>query len=251
MQNVVPPRVRSFARLFWAKLSFSIFKSRIVHHRYGSYHLTMEIIDPKGALWFDRDCNELPDLGFLSQHRLQPGAKVLNIGAGQGLLTMLLAKTVAPGGFVWAIEPDLRQANAARRNLQLNGIANCEVIGDAVPNPQFSEYIEGDELVAAVESSGKSIGDPDVVTIDADGSECAVLEALREPLRKCIPDCFIEVHSVGSMGQILSFFPSDRYRRFVRELRAAGFREVKTSTDLPCERFVLIALAQNSATALK
>lgn len=245
VRSILPPRLRALPRILWVKFSYSIFKSRIVHHRYGSYQLTMEIIDAQGALWFDRDVNELPDLGFLSQHRLRPGAKVLNIGAGQGLLTMLLAKMVAPGGFVWAIEPDPRQANAARRNLQLNAIANCEVIGNVAGNLGSSECTPRSELVAALQSASVSRGDHDVVTIDADGHECAVLEALRGPLRQCSPDWFIEVQPGGSVGQLLSFFPSERYRRFIRELRAAGFREVQTSADLPRERFVLIAIAHD------
>src|SRR5580698_3297117 len=114
-RGILPARVRSYPRLLWAKFSYLTFKSRIICHRYGAYQLTMEVIDAESARWFDRDLDELPDLGFLSQHRLIPGAKVFNIGANQGLLAMLLAKVVAPGGFVWAIEPNIRKANAARR----------------------------------------------------------------------------------------------------------------------------------------
>ncbi len=39
-----------------------------------------------------------------------------------------MAKAVGPNGFVYAIEPNEHNAQAARRNLQLNGIANCVVL---------------------------------------------------------------------------------------------------------------------------
>ena len=260
-------RVRSYPRLLWVKFSYSTFKSRIIRHRYGAHELTMEIIDAESALGFDRDFDELPDLGLLSQHRLLPGAKVLNVGANQGLLAMLLAKVVAPTGFVWAIEPSIRKANAARRNLQLNGISNCEVINAAVVNfdgrttmneatnapVSPSRWAAGGKPLAGVtiDSLGRDLGGPDVVTIDVEGFECAVLEGARETLRAHVPDWFVEVHAGcglekrgGSLEKLLSFFPGDTYQVVVREMRAAGFREVQLTADLTGQHFVLVALAR-------
>jgi FkbM family methyltransferase len=271
-RRILPARVRSYPRLLWAKFADLNFKSRVVRHRYGAHQLTMEVIDTESARTFDRDFDELPDLGFLSQHRLFPGAKVLNIGANQGLLAMLMAKMVAPTGFVWAIEPNIRKANAARRNLQLNGIGNCEVIDAAVaifdgrtPKNQFrnasvspSRWEAGGKPVAEVtiDSLAGSLGGPDIITIDVEGFECGVLEGARETLRAHVPDCFVEVHAGvglekrgGSLEEILSFFPAGAYRLVVREMRAAGFREVQLTADLPSQHFVLVALARTHLAA--
>ena len=118
-RSILPARVRSLPRLLWAKFSYLTFKSHIIRHRYGAYQL-MEVIDAESARWFDRDLDELPDLGFLSQHRLIPGAKVLNIGANQGLLAMLLAKVVEPSGSLWP--SSLTSAKPTRRAATSNSM---------------------------------------------------------------------------------------------------------------------------------
>lgn len=73
---------------------------------------------------------------------LRGGEKLLEIGAGYGFQTALLARLVAPGGFVWSVErfPDL--AEAARRNLAREAIANAEVeVGDGtVGAPEHAPY---------------------------------------------------------------------------------------------------------------
>jgi FkbM family methyltransferase len=268
-RSILPARVRSFPRLLWAKFSYLTFKSHIIRHRYGAYQLTMEVIDAESARWFDRDLDELPDLGFLSQHRLIPGAKVLNIGANQGLLAMLLAKVVEPSGFVWAVEPNIRKANAARRNLQLNGISNCEVINAAAANFDGRTPLNQSENASVspsrwaargtpaltMDSLVRKLGRPDIVTVDVEGFECAILEGARETLSAHVPDCFVEVHANGglekrggSLEKLLSFFPGDAYQLVVREVRAAGFREIQSIADLPRQHFILVALARAHLT---
>lgn len=60
-----------------------------------------------------------------------PGHKVLEIGAGSGYLTALLAVIVGPQGMVWSIEyePDLK--DFAQNNLERYNFANIELlVGD-------------------------------------------------------------------------------------------------------------------------
>ena len=57
-----------------------------------------------GAGWYDHDWPELPEIALLKQHGLRPGARVFDIGAHQGVVALMLSKTVGPEGFVLAVE---------------------------------------------------------------------------------------------------------------------------------------------------
>jgi protein-L-isoaspartate(D-aspartate) O-methyltransferase len=52
---------------------------------------------------------------------LSPGEKVLEVGAGSGYLACLMARLVAPGGTVDAVEFDPRLARFARENVRSHG----------------------------------------------------------------------------------------------------------------------------------
>jgi len=102
--------------LLWAKVSYATFKSRIIHHRYSAHQLTLEIIDAESAAV------------IAALTSFQTLASSRNIASFAGARVSQYWRK--PGTI--AIEPNIRKANAARRNLQLNGISNCEVVNAAV-----------------------------------------------------------------------------------------------------------------------
>ena len=59
------------------------------------------------------------DARFLRAH-VRPGMNVVDIGANQGLYSLLLARLAGPGGNVWAFEPDGRLYAALEENVALN-----------------------------------------------------------------------------------------------------------------------------------
>ena len=68
--------------------------------------------------WMGRE-----DRAFL-RTRVRPGMRVADIGANQGIYTLLLARLVGAGGSVRAFEPDDVLFAALSRNLAVNGAAN-------------------------------------------------------------------------------------------------------------------------------
>src|SRR5215211_6728499 len=100
------------------------FERRVVRHRYHGRDLWMQLADPVGESWYDLDYPEVPEIAFLAEHRLRPGAVVFDIGAHQGLYAALLAAEVAPDGRVVAVEANEFNADVAVTNMHLNGIEN-------------------------------------------------------------------------------------------------------------------------------
>lgn len=264
VRKVLPTRAWSVLRFQWARFSFGMFKRRIVRHRYGQDELYMELIDFDGAQWYDCDWIDLPEITLLRRHRLVPGSKVFDAGGNQCMQAMVMAKAVGPDGFVWAIEPNQRNAQAARRNLDLNSITNCRVLeaavasrsGEIVVNQSMNGQVSVDGIggrrvkAVSIDDLTRELGPPDVVYIDIEGFECAALEGARETLRDFVPDCFVEVHCGigleklgGSVSKVVSLFPRELYQLLWSNAQDDVFREVKLD-DLPKKRFFLVALAR-------
>jgi FkbM family methyltransferase len=268
-RELLPSGVWAIVRLLWARFSFGMFKRRIVRHRYDQHEFCFELIDFDGARWYDHDHEEFPEIALLGQHKLTAGARVFNAGANQCLQAMVMAKQVGPGGFVWGIEPNEHNARAARRNLELNGITNCRVIDAAVSdspgqimmNRSMNGQISLDKgdfgrrpvRAVSIDLLTGELGPPDVLYIDVEGFECAVLEGAQETLARYAPDCFVEVHSGygleklgGSVAKIISFFPSAAYRVLYGNGRDNVFQELDNNVTLPTGRFFLLALARRN-----
>jgi protein-L-isoaspartate(D-aspartate) O-methyltransferase len=79
---------------------------------------------------------------MLEALELSGGERVLEIGAGYGFQTALLARLVEPGGVVRSVERLADLADAAKRNLARQRIANAEVeTGDgSLGLPEHAPY---------------------------------------------------------------------------------------------------------------
>ncbi len=140
---------------------------------------------------------------------LRPGDRVWDIGAHKGFVTMAAARTVGPGGSVTAFEPSSINLWFLRRHVAWNRLGNVTVVpvalsdhnGQALFGGKGSSIAfklgTGDETVelrtiaSLIEADG--LAPPDVMKIDVEGSEAAVLRGAGEHLTgaKLI---FISVH---------------------------------------------------------
>jgi FkbM family methyltransferase len=149
-----------------------------------------------------------------------PGDTVYDIGANIGYVSLSLAKRVGSEGHVIAFEPVPENAEAFRRNIELNDVKNIRLFefaasdrpGRAVirllsnnstaslvwhnDNPAAKQVpiqaISIDDLVEAGE-----IPHPKFVKIDVEGAEASVLQGMYRTLTASMPVVFVECSEIG------------------------------------------------------
>jgi FkbM family methyltransferase len=141
--------------------------------------------------------------------KVKAGAVCLDVGAAEGVFTVLMSKLAGPTGQVFAFEPSAR-GERIQENLELNkqySKSKVEIIhafagrSDApVESADGIPTVGIDQLLAA-----RGIKHLDVVKIDVDGGELNVLEGLRSSLMQHHPHLTVEVHSPELLEGVLKF----------------------------------------------
>jgi FkbM family methyltransferase len=177
--------------------------------------------------------------------RLRPGMCVLDIGAHEGLYTLLAARLVSPGGTVHAFEPSPRERARLLENIALNQLANVQVheaaVGDAagtaVLHVAGADYAGHNTmgafgfatttLEAAVEvevvsldrfASEHALPRVDLMKIDVEGSETSVLRGARTLIRTHRPVILVEAQDAtlgpagSSVGELVGILQAEGYR---------------------------------------
>lgn len=142
---------------------------------------------------------------------VRPGMVCFDIGANVGFYTLLFSELTGPEGSVVAFEPVPRNRDLLRRHVAINGCGNVVVqelaLADVDSTARFDQThstSEGhlsetgtisvkcariDSLVAA-----RQIAPPDVMKIDVEGAEVAVLSGAAEVLARNKPLIFLATH---------------------------------------------------------
>lgn len=237
------------------------YRPKLVEHCYSGVRLKVQLADPLAQGWYDHDWDALPELDLLRQSRLQGGATVFDIGAHQGVVAMILASIVGAGGRVVAVEALAHNARLARRNAEVNGLANihveCAAISDRpgeLPvsldlNARVGRHDATITTVAVpaitIDELSQRHGRPDVLLVDVEGFECRALRGAAKTLEHR-PDCCVEVHvgcgleeAGGSVAELFEILPVD-YRFFAWTEHVAVIRPVHDPARCPAERFFLI-----------
>jgi FkbM family methyltransferase len=133
------------------------------------------------------------------QALIRPGDCVWDVGAHKGFMTLAASQIVGPRGTVVSVEPSERNRWFLHKHLAWNGIENVEVVPAALSGKPGRRAFggtgdslaytlgRGTERVAVrripdvVENQG--VPRPDVMKIDAEGQEAAILDAAGDALR--------------------------------------------------------------------
>lgn len=133
------------------------------------------------------------------QALVHPGDCVWDIGAHKGFMTLATSRMVGPEGTVVAVEPSQTNRWFLEKHLEWNGITNVEVIGAALSGKpgrrafggtgdslaytlgQGTDRVPVRRIPDIVEEQG--IPWPDVMKIDAEGQEAAILDSAGDALR--------------------------------------------------------------------
>ena len=244
------------------------FPVRVVSHRYGDFTLTVCIADELGRMWYDIDWPDFPELQFLAEHRLRPGATVFDLGAHQGVVALAVNQFVQPGGSVIAVEANPFNAGLVDVNCRLNSVDAIEVVSAAVAersgelrfgrggNGQITESNGGRRTVVVpaytVDDLAEQRMAPDVVILDVEGYEARVLAGAPRTLQRPV-DWYVEIHSGcglqdfgGSVDELLTYFPAGRFDRYLsnEEDRQPRIFSDELLDRIRAERFYLTAIAR-------
>ncbi len=191
---------------------------------------------------------------------------MFDLGAHQGVVALLLANLVSPGGRVIALEADRHNATMAERNRVLNGAANVEIVHAAAAqttgtvlftgglNGQVERGAQrwgaswGKTEVAAVslDDLAERHGSPDVVLVDVEGYEDRVLAGATTTIAAGWTTFLVEVHVGCGLAvppaRVAGFFDS----RYDVEVAAdgsalSGFEAYEPSSPILHGRFFLAA----------
>ena len=160
--------------------------------------------------------NELPVQRALVSV-LRPGDVVLDVGANVGFLTVIMARLVGSAGHVYAFEPVPANAALIRRNARRNGFRHVTVLEQAVAAqagraelvlaaysggaalasadrpPDAVDSIDVEVVTVDIAVADGRVRSPQLVKIDVEGAELAVLEGMTRTIGDARPIVLCEV----------------------------------------------------------
>lgn len=193
-----------------------------------------------------------PAMSALFGSLLARGYVVVDIGANIGFYTLLAADIVGEHGKVIAFEPVPRNVELLRKSVEVNGYKNVTVVPKALSNRHGETRflvndqnratgriaIEGDddssiqvEITTLDEYFGQHGTVVDLMKIDAEGAEPAILEGARALLARS-PDLIILTEYNPKLIRAFGRQPT----AYLRELSSLGFELLCLSEDQERER---------------
>ncbi len=162
---------------------------------------------------------------------VEPGAVVFDVGANAGYYTILASRLAGPEGRVVAFEPLERNLAYLRRHVEMNQADNVTVLASACSDVSGTATFEIGENIAMgrlsdVAPSGASVTVPtvtldeiaerlelvpDVIKIDVEGAEMAVLRGAAGIFERGKPTVFLSTHSDELRTECLAWLEARGY----------------------------------------
>ncbi len=147
-----------------------------------------------------------PDITRLLYTLVEPGMRVVDVGANMGYFSLLLADRVGANGFLWAFEPEPRNFQLLEWNLDVNGFTprskalrmaafdrraqvrlwqNPVNLGGHSVLTDTSPDVPGEILTVDAAPLDDCVDAPiDVMKIDAEGSEPLIWDGMRRIIER-------------------------------------------------------------------
>jgi len=202
----------------------------------------------KGAtLHVDLSCEKYYWLGTHEERvqeilarEVRAGSVVYDIGAHAGFFSLLSSRLAGADGRVLAFEPRAENIERLRRNIAANSAGNVEVVPAAASDrageapfvmhaSTLEGYLAADGEISAARVRTETIDalvaggmtPPDLMKIDVEGAEAAVIRGAARTIDAYRPLMLIEVHSVEAGRGVAAALPC----RYV-------FRDIATGNEV-------------------
>ena len=154
---------------------------------------------------------------------VRPGMTAVDCGAHHGVVSLWLARRVGTGGRVHSFEPDPTSRAKLEENVRLNGLENVTVHAAAVSSSagrlkfiaQASATSHLGDGPGAVEvdvvTLDEAVGRADVVKLDVEGNEAAVLRGSSRLVAEARPTWLIETHGEDEAADCRKILETAKY----------------------------------------
>jgi FkbM family methyltransferase len=139
------------------------------------------------------------------------GMKIFDVGANAGFYTLAFSRLAGTTGRVWAFEPLPENVRNLRRHIELNALQNVTVVEAAVAEKSGVAGFEAaaDNSVGHLSErsafrvrtvsideicADPATGMPDLIKLDVEGAEGAVLAGARQTLARSHPIVLLATH---------------------------------------------------------
>lgn len=157
---------------------------------------------------------------------VKPGMRVFDVGANAGFYTLAFSRLVGPSGQVWAFEPLPENLVNLRRHIELNDLRNVTVVDAAVfdmsgtarfmtaPSNSVGRLVtQGGIEVKTVKLDDfcSNINSPDLIKLDVEGAEGAVLAGAQKVLAQYSPTVLLATHGREAERQSVRILSANGY----------------------------------------
>jgi FkbM family methyltransferase len=155
------------------------------------------------------------DKQLVIERFVRPGMTIYDVGAQAGFYTIFFSRFVGESGRVFAFEPCPYEARFLLDHVRMNRLANVRVIQVAVPGHtgligmstdrgtcqnQICNDPDPPLRVPSIDLDSSGLPVPDLIKMDVEGAESAVLRGARRMLREARPVVFVALHSDEQRG---------------------------------------------------
>lgn len=215
-----------FSTLRLARVIFrNVDRGTVLNRKFGNarIHLDVSRSNAQQLLWLTgkQFVQELPILSRL----VRPGFTIVDVGANIGYYALIFAELIQREGSILCFEPDDANRLELRRNIEDNGLASLveirsAAVGDFDGRTDFEPGLNGQVVCGGSRSveicrlDSLRLSKVDLLKIDVEGFEGAVLKGGEETISRFQPAIFLELHPRLSTnhthGEIISWL-TDHY----------------------------------------
>lgn len=168
---------------------------------------------------------------------LQPGNRVIDVGANHGVYSLAMAKVVGPQGAVWSFEPSTATANLLERSISSNGFTQSHLVRAAVSDhmgqaqlalashSEWNALVRGDAPAGATETvplvtlddglERHGWRDIDLLKLDAEGEEVRILKGGKRFFAEQSPLVLFEIRAGMQLQlNLVQAFAARGYRSY-------------------------------------
>lgn len=176
-----------------------------------------------------------PESHELFKHLVQKGQTVFDLGANNGIHSLLFSHLTGPSGKIYVFEPLPENIDEIKKNCSLNQVGNITIVEAAVGNHDgtvkfFLGLLNKQGSIAGIgRESGKEVEvklislksfinngniKPDFIKIDIEGAESDALAGMGELIGSLQPVFFIELHTPEQDRKVGDIFMNQNYTLF-------------------------------------